>query len=93
MKFVALALAVLLAAGKHCFLAHYNLCILLTSQMNKQILTQIYCPGCQGDLWQADAPTQYEHIRAGVVTYLTQLKASAHKAINSLDDAEFKDYK
>ncbi|KAF4076706.1 hypothetical protein AMELA_G00218130 [Ameiurus melas] len=63
MKFVALALAVLLAAG------------------------------CQGDYLQADAPSQYEHIRAGVVTYLIQLKESAHKAIASLDDAEFKDYK
>ncbi|MCI4390650.1 hypothetical protein PGIGA_G00125080 [Pangasianodon gigas] len=58
MKFVALALAFLLAAG------------------------------CQ-----ADAPSQYEHIRAVVVTYLTQVKETAHKTIAHLDDAEFKDYK
>ncbi|MCI4390653.1 hypothetical protein PGIGA_G00125070 [Pangasianodon gigas] len=58
MKFVALALAFLLAAG------------------------------CQ-----ADAPSQYEHIRAGVVTYLTQVKETAHKTIAHLDDAEYKDYK
>ncbi|GAA6082263.1 apolipoprotein A-I-2-like [Tachysurus ichikawai] len=63
MKFVALALAVLLAAG------------------------------CQARFLQADAPSQYEHIRAGVVTYLNQFKDTAQKAIDHLDDAEFKDYK
>ncbi|KAK3513550.1 hypothetical protein QTP70_016485, partial [Hemibagrus guttatus] len=63
MKFVALALAVLLAAG------------------------------CQARFLQADAPSQYEHIRAAVVTYLGQVKETAQKAIDHLDDAEFKDYK
>ncbi|GAA6082262.1 apolipoprotein A-I-1 [Tachysurus ichikawai] len=63
MKFVALALVFLLAAG------------------------------CQVDITQADAPNKYEHIRAGVVTYLTQAKESAQRAINQLDDAEYKDYK
>ncbi|XP_060731533.1 apolipoprotein A-I-2-like [Tachysurus vachellii] len=63
MKFVALALAFLLAAG------------------------------CQAELTQADAPNKYEHIRAGVVTALTQAKESAQRAIDQLDDAEFKDYK
>lgn len=63
MKFVALALAVLLAAG------------------------------CQARFLQADAPSQYEHIRAAVVTYLGQVKDTALKAIDHLDDSEFKDYK
>ncbi|KAI5626347.1 apolipoprotein A-I precursor [Silurus asotus] len=64
MKFVALALAVLLAAG------------------------------CQARFLQADAPpSQYEHIRSAVVTYLGQVKDTAQKAIGHLDDAEFKDYK
>ncbi|MCI4390654.1 hypothetical protein PGIGA_G00125090 [Pangasianodon gigas] len=63
MKFVALVLAVLLAAG------------------------------CQARFLQADAPSQYEHIRAAVVTYLGQVKETAQKAIDHLDDAEFKDYK
>ncbi|KAI5626346.1 apolipoprotein A-I precursor [Silurus asotus] len=63
MKFVALALAFLLAAG------------------------------CQTKSVQADAPSQYEHIRAGVVTYLNQAKDTAQKAIAQLDDDKFKDYK
>ncbi|XP_058273824.1 apolipoprotein A-I-1-like [Hemibagrus wyckioides] len=58
MKFVGLALALLLAAG------------------------------CQ-----ADAPTSYEHIKAVGATYINQAKQTAQKAIDQLDDAEFKDYK
>ncbi|XP_060761249.1 apolipoprotein A-I-2-like [Neoarius graeffei] len=56
-------------------------------------LAFLLAAGCQSNKLQADAPSQYEHIRAGVVTYLTQLKESAHQAVNQLDDAEFKDYK
>ncbi|KAL6467715.1 hypothetical protein MHYP_G00233920 [Metynnis hypsauchen] len=63
MKFVALALAILLAAG------------------------------CQARSMQADAPTQYEQIRSAVVTYLGQVKETAEKAIDRLDDAEYKDVK
>ncbi|XP_036412541.1 apolipoprotein A-Ib isoform X2 [Colossoma macropomum] len=63
MKFVALALAILLAAG------------------------------CQARSMQADAPTQYEQIRSAVVTYLGQVKETAQKAINRLDDAEYKELK
>ncbi|KAB5535569.1 hypothetical protein PHYPO_G00119190 [Pangasianodon hypophthalmus] len=58
MKFVALALAFLLAAG------------------------------CQGE-----APSQYEHIRAVVVTFSHQVKETLHKTIAHLDDAQYKDYK
>uniref|UniRef100_A0AAR2LQR7 Apolipoprotein A-Ib n=2 Tax=Pygocentrus nattereri TaxID=42514 RepID=A0AAR2LQR7_PYGNA len=63
MKFVALALAILLAAG------------------------------CQARSMQADAPTQYEQIRSAVVTYLGQVKETAQKAIDRLDDAEYKEVK
>ncbi|KAL7851492.1 hypothetical protein AOLI_G00218480 [Acnodon oligacanthus] len=63
MKFVALALAILLAAG------------------------------CQARSMQADVPTQYEQIRSAVVTYLGQVKETAQKAIDRLDDAEYKEVK
>ncbi|KAI4878175.1 hypothetical protein NFI96_011615 [Prochilodus magdalenae] len=62
MKFVALALAVLLAAG------------------------------CQARSLQADAPSQYEHVRAAVVTYLGQVKETAERAIDRIEDKEVKDY-
>ncbi|KAK3534291.1 hypothetical protein QTP86_012139 [Hemibagrus guttatus] len=56
-------------------------------------LAFLLASGCQANFVQADAPSQYEHIRAGVVTYLNQVKQTAQKAIDQLDDAEFKDYK
>ncbi|XP_066508455.1 apolipoprotein A-I-1-like [Hoplias malabaricus] len=63
MKFVALALTVLLAVGS------------------------------QARFMQADAPSQYEQIRSAVVTYLGQVKDTAQKAIDRLDDGEYKDLK
>ncbi|XP_066512895.1 apolipoprotein A-I-1-like [Hoplias malabaricus] len=63
MKFVALALTILLAVGS------------------------------QARFMQADAPSQYEQIRSAVVTYLGQVKDTAQKAIDRLDDGEYKDLK
>ncbi|KAL6116450.1 apoa1 [Pungitius sinensis] len=63
MKFVALALAVLLAVGSH------------------------------AASLQADAPSQLEHVRAAMDVYLTHVKDSAKKALDHLDDAEYKDLK
>ncbi|KAB5535568.1 hypothetical protein PHYPO_G00119180 [Pangasianodon hypophthalmus] len=57
------------------------------------VLAVLLAAGCQARFLQADAPSQYEHIRAAVVTYLGQVKETAQKAIDHLDDAEFKDYK
>lgn len=66
MKFVALALTVLLAAGS------------------------------QARFLQADAPappSQLEHVRAAVGMYLQQVKDTAQKALEHLDETEYKDYK
>ncbi|KAM8902402.1 apolipoprotein A-I-like [Spinachia spinachia] len=63
MKFVALALALLLAVGS------------------------------RAASLQADAPSQLEHVRAAVDVYLTQVKESAKKALDHLDDSEYKDLK
>ncbi|CAK6974944.1 apolipoprotein A-I-like [Scomber scombrus] len=63
MKFVALALALLLAVS------------------------------CQGASLQADAPSQLAHVRAAMDVYLTQVKDSAKRALDQLDDAEYKELK
>ncbi|XP_056296563.1 apolipoprotein A-Ib [Pseudoliparis swirei] len=63
MKFVALALALLLAVGSH------------------------------AASLQADAPSQLAHIRAAMDVYLTQVKDSANKALDHLDDTEYKELK
>ncbi|XP_071753377.1 apolipoprotein A-I [Centroberyx gerrardi] len=63
MKFVALALALLLAVGS------------------------------QAASLQADAPSQLDHIRSAVGLYLGQVKDSATKALDTLDDTEYKEYK
>ncbi|KAK1899679.1 Apolipoprotein A-I [Dissostichus eleginoides] len=63
MKFVALALALVLAVGSH------------AASM------------------QADAPSQLQHIRAAMDMYLVQVKDSANKALDQLDETEYKDLK
>jgi len=63
MKFVALALALLLAVGS------------------------------QGASLQADAPSQLAHVRAAMDVYLTQVKDSAKRALDQLDDTEYKELK
>uniref|UniRef100_A0A8C3G7T5 Apolipoprotein A-Ib n=2 Tax=Cyclopterus lumpus TaxID=8103 RepID=A0A8C3G7T5_CYCLU len=63
MKFVALALALLLAIGSH------------------------------AATLQADAPNQLAHVRAAMDVYLTQVKDSAKKALDQLDDTEYKELK
>ncbi|XP_049915136.1 apolipoprotein A-I-like [Epinephelus moara] len=63
MKFVALALALLLAVGS------------------------------QAASLQADSPSKLEHIRAAADVYLNQVKDSANRALDQLDDTEYKDLK
>ncbi|XP_023256300.1 apolipoprotein A-IV [Seriola lalandi dorsalis] len=63
MKFVALALALLLAVGS------------------------------QAASLQADAPSQLAHLRAVMDIYLTQVKDSANRALDQLDDTEYKELK
>merc|ERR1711915_34895 len=63
MKFVALALALLLAVGS------------------------------QGASLQADAPSQLAHVRAAMDVYMTQVKESAKRALDQLDDTEYKELK
>lgn len=49
---------------------------------------------CQGaSLLQADAPSQLAHVRAAMDVYLTQVKDSAKRALDQLDDAEYKELK
>ncbi|XP_054459414.1 apolipoprotein A-I-like [Anoplopoma fimbria] len=63
MKFVALALALLLAVGSH------------------------------AASLQADAPNQLDHIRSVMNVYMAQVKDSANKALDHLDDAEYSELK
>merc|ERR1719357_2011817 len=63
MKFVALALALLLAVGT------------------------------QGASLQADAPSQLAHVWAAMDVYLTQVKDSAKRALDQLDDTEYRHLK
>lgn len=41
----------------------------------------------------ADAPSQLAHVRAAVDVYLTQVKESANKVLEHLDDTEYRDLK
>ncbi|KAK6295781.1 hypothetical protein J4Q44_G00334940 [Coregonus suidteri] len=63
MKFLALALTILLAAGT------------------------------QAVPMQADAPSQMEHVKAAIMVYMTQVKETAQRSIDLLDDTEYKEYK
>lgn len=38
---------------------------------------------------QADSPTQLDHIRSVMDMYMTQVKDSANKALDQLDDTEY----
>ncbi|CAB1415915.1 unnamed protein product [Pleuronectes platessa] len=63
MKFVALALALLLAVGSH------------AASM------------------QPDAPSQLEHVRSLMDLYMAQMKDSAHKVLDQLDQTEYSELK
>uniref|UniRef100_A0A8C7UZ32 Apolipoprotein A-I-1 n=1 Tax=Oncorhynchus mykiss TaxID=8022 RepID=A0A8C7UZ32_ONCMY len=63
MKFLALALTILLAAGTQAF------------------------------PMQADAPSQLEHVKAALSMYIAQVKLTAQRSIDLLDDTEYKEYK
>ncbi|XP_029027405.1 apolipoprotein A-Ib [Betta splendens] len=49
--------------------------------------------GSQASPMLSDAPSQLEHFRSGLNLFLDQLKGSLTNAVNSLDDAEYKDIK
>lgn len=49
--------------------------------------------GSQGAALQADAPSQLAHVRAAMDVYLTQVKDSAKRALDQLDDTEYKELK
>uniref|UniRef100_A0A674CE29 Apolipoprotein A-Ib n=2 Tax=Salmo TaxID=8028 RepID=A0A674CE29_SALTR len=63
MKFLALALTILLAAAT------------------------------QAVPMQADAPSQLEHVKVAMMEYMAQVKETAQRSIDLLDDTEFKEYK
>lgn len=100
MKFVALALALLLAVGekilsdspinfskcvsKSCFFSSKFYEIVTFLKKN----TLFHFSGSQAAPMMADAPSHLEHIRAAADVYLTQSIASIKNALASLDDAE-----
>lgn len=49
--------------------------------------------GSQAASLQADAPSQLAHIRAAADVYFTQAKEAAKRALNQLDDTEYKELK
>ncbi|XP_056613497.1 apolipoprotein A-Ib [Triplophysa dalaica] len=49
--------------------------------------------GSQARFLQDEPPSQLDHVKTVLQVYADQLKTSAHKALNHLDDTEFKDYK
>uniref|UniRef100_A0A8C9ZK58 Apolipoprotein A-Ib n=1 Tax=Sander lucioperca TaxID=283035 RepID=A0A8C9ZK58_SANLU len=56
-------------------------------------LALLLAVGSQAATLQADAPSQLAHIRAAMDVYMTQVKESALKALDQLDDTEYKDLK
>ncbi|KAJ7990219.1 hypothetical protein DPEC_G00298040 [Dallia pectoralis] len=56
-------------------------------------LTILLVAGSQALPMQADAPSQLEHVKAAMAVYLTQVKETAQRSINLLDDTEYKEYK
>lgn len=59
----------------------------LTSTSHSPVL------GSQARFLQDEPPSQLDHVKTVLQVYADQLKTSAHKALNHLDDTEFKDYK
>lgn len=49
--------------------------------------------GSQAAAVPAEVPSQLDHIRSAVGVYLTQVKESAVRALDNLDDTEYSDYK
>ncbi|XP_054649398.1 apolipoprotein A-I-like [Dunckerocampus dactyliophorus] len=56
-------------------------------------LTLLLAVGSQAASLQADAPSQLEHARSMANLFLTELKESTKKALNQLDDTEYKEIK
>ncbi|AWO99325.1 Apolipoprotein AI isoform 6 [Scophthalmus maximus] len=56
-------------------------------------LALLLAVGSQAASLQADAPSQLEHARVVMDLYLTQVKESAKKALDQLDDTEYKTLK
>lgn len=89
MKFVALALALLLAVGEKT-LSQSPTYIFFLLRFMVSLNTLFHFSGSQAVPMMADAPTQLQHIRAAADVYLTHSIASLKNALGSLDDAEMK---
>lgn len=90
MKFVALALAVLLAVGefkKQSFQNPGIRCTCLTFFFSTVTL------GSQAASLQADAPSQLAQIRSAIDVYMTQAKDGAIKALDQLDGTQYEEMK
>ncbi|NP_001117135.1 apolipoprotein A-I precursor [Salmo salar] len=56
-------------------------------------LTILLAAGTQAFPMQADAPSQLEHVKAALNMYIAQVKLTAQRSIDLLDDTEYKEYK
>lgn len=50
-------------------------------------------PATQAVPMQADAPSQLEHVKVAMMEYMAQVKETAQRSIDLLDDTEYKEYK
>ncbi|KAA8593806.1 hypothetical protein FQN60_004640 [Etheostoma spectabile] len=64
-----------------------------TTIMKFLALALLLAVGSQAASVQSDAPSQLAHVRAAMDVYMTQVKDSALKALDQLDDTEYKDLK
>ncbi|XP_061683189.1 apolipoprotein A-Ib [Syngnathoides biaculeatus] len=56
-------------------------------------VTLLLAIGSQAASVQVDQPSPLAHVRAAADVYLTQIKESAKRALDQLDDTEYKDFK
>ncbi|XP_076000188.1 apolipoprotein A-I-like [Genypterus blacodes] len=56
-------------------------------------LVLLLAVGSQATPLQADAPTQLQQVRSAVGVYVQQVRDSAHRALDQLDDTEYSAYK
>lgn len=102
MKFVVLALALLLAVGEKIlsafatsFLTSYFFptYFLPYSMRVSPFSTFSHFLGSQAASLMADAPTELDHFRSALNMYLDRVKERAHNALATLDDPEYKELK
>uniref|UniRef100_A0AAZ3SHH5 Apolipoprotein A-I n=1 Tax=Oncorhynchus tshawytscha TaxID=74940 RepID=A0AAZ3SHH5_ONCTS len=56
-------------------------------------LTILLAAATQAVPMQADAPSQLEHVKVAMMEYMAQVKETAQRSIDHLDDTEYKEYK